>query len=192
LESLLARGLVVDDRAGGYALWPALREMVAAELSAETREQAHLRAAWLRSAHAEYTAAAYHYWQAGRLAEAIQVWFPHRQEAIARGQAGAALAIFQNISLHQVGAAEREALALLRAELKQLQGDLAGGSADLAGQPWSTPGEISAQARLQRARLPGRGSDHLRRRYGPDRPAAQPDGEISRPAQPGTHPSTAT
>lgn len=148
LESLLARGLVVVDGAGGYALWPALREIVAAELSAESREQAHLRAAWLRSAHAEYTAAAYHYWQAGRPAEAIQVWFPQRQQAIARGQAGAALAMFQNVSLNQVGAAEREALALLRAELKQLQGDLTGGAADLASLPWTKPAEISAQARL--------------------------------------------
>lgn len=148
LESLLARGLIVVDGTGGYALWPALREMVGAELSAESREQAHLRAAWLRSAHAEYTAAAYHYWQAGRPAEAIQVWFPQRQQAIARGQAGAALTIFQNISLNQVGSAEREALALLRAELKQLQGDLAGGAADLAAVPWTTPSEISSRARL--------------------------------------------
>ena len=148
LDSLTARGLALEVAGGGVVLWPAVQEMVEAELSAEMREQAHLLAARLRSAHAEYTAAAYHYWRAGYAREAIQVWFPHRRQEIARGQAGAALAVFQNISLNQVGQTEREALALLRAELKQLTGDLAGGSADLDSVAWTTPSELSAQARL--------------------------------------------
>ena len=98
-------------------------------LSAENRELYHLQAAAIRAARGEYTATSYHYWQAG-FDKAVQFWFPHRHQEIERGQAGSALAIFE--IFRSIGCRKSaEALSLMRAELKQLAGDLAGGLSDL-------------------------------------------------------------
>lgn len=148
LEQLAARGLVIYDESGGVAVWPALREMLLAGLSAEARQAAHQMAALIRLAHAEYTAAAYHLVQAGDYHLAVQLWFPRRQQEIGRGQAGPALSLFQNISRTTLGRREQEALALIRAELKQLTGDLAGGAAELEAIAWPAASELTIQARL--------------------------------------------
>lgn len=147
-KSLLARQLIQQDRRGGLMMWPALRELIYSGLSAEAREQLHLQAATIRATHGEYTAAAYHYWQAGRPKETVQLWYPHRQQEIERGQAGAALAIFQYISLNQLPKKEREALAILRAELRLLIGDIEGGQKEIAQIEWPLAREITIQARL--------------------------------------------
>ncbi len=147
-QSLLARQLIQQDGRGGLTMWPALRELIYRELSAEDREQLHLQAAMIRAAHGEYTAAAYHYRQAGRFKAAVQLWYPHRQQEIERGQASAALAVFQEISSNQLPKQEREALAIIRAELKLLIGDVQGGQKELANIQWPLAHEIAVQAKL--------------------------------------------
>ncbi len=148
LPQLAARGLVSYAEPGGVTVWPAMRETLLAGLSAEARQAAHQMAALIRLAHAEYTAAAYHCLQAGDPRLAVQLWFPHRQQEIARGQAAPALAIFQAISRTALGRREQEALALIRADLHQLKGDLAGGAAELDAIVWPTGSEMAIQARL--------------------------------------------
>ena len=147
LDGLIKRHLVQQDEQGGVALLPAIRELVYGDLSAELREQQHLAAAPIRAMRAEYTSAAYHYWQGGEHRLAIQAWYPYRKQEIQRGQANAALTIFQEISLRrQHDKKERQALALLRAELYQLTGEAEKGKADLQAVNWSPDSQTSIQA----------------------------------------------
>ena len=151
LKSLLRRHIVQRDDSGGIMLLPSLRDFIYDDrrwLSADLRENCHLWAAKVRFTRGEYTAAAYHYVQAGEHEKAVQVWFPHRQEEIERGQATAALALFSQIPLRRLPKAEQEAAALLRAELHELVGDAEKGLADLDTVAWLTDSEIVANAIL--------------------------------------------
>lgn len=147
LDGLIKRHLVQQDEQGGVALLPAIRELVYGDLSAELREQQHLAAAPIRAMRGEYTSAAYHYWQGGEDGLAIQAWYPYREQEIQRGQADAALTIFQEISLRrQHDKKERQALALLRAELYKLTGEAEKGKADLQAVNWSPDSDATIQA----------------------------------------------
>lgn len=145
VQWLIEQRLLVTDRQGGIALLPALRDIIYAELSVELRQQLHLAAAEIRLELAEYTAAAYHYWQGGDETKAIRVWYPQRQREIERGQTDAALLIFAGISRQSVGNAERKALDLVRAELRQLRGELVQGLAELEAIDWRDQSEVQAR-----------------------------------------------
>ncbi len=146
-DSLRQRGLLLTDEQGGVTLWPALRDLIYAELPVELREQLHAQAAVVRAGRGEYTAAAHHLCQAGAVKQAIQLWFPQRQQEIQRGQAAAALAVFQEVSLRRLAKKEQQALALLRAELYQLGGESARGLADLEAVDWPAAAAVTIQAR---------------------------------------------
>lgn len=147
LQHLLQRRLVQQDAAGGVTMWPALRDIILSQLSAETCEHLHLIAAAIRAQRGEYTAAAFHFYQAGHEKEAVQFWFPQRNLEIERGQVSAALAVFQDISINRLPRKTAEALAILRAELKQLEGDLASGLSDLRVVPFDDNTEMTLRAR---------------------------------------------
>ncbi len=98
LAQLISRRLVQSDEQGGVTLLPALGEVVYAELPVETQEELHGQAAQIRAERGEYTAAAYHLYAAGQPDAAVELWYPQRAQEINRGQAGAALAIFSQIS----------------------------------------------------------------------------------------------
>src|SRR5436189_103288 len=89
-----------------------------------SRWRRHWRHYRLRLAHGEFTAAAHHFCQAHRFAEAIQLWYPRRNHEIQRGEAEAALVIFREIGRRGLGKPERQALALILAELYKLAGEL--------------------------------------------------------------------
>ncbi len=151
LNSLRKRHIVQRDDGGGIMLLPSLRDFIYSDrrwLSADLREKCHLWAANVRATRGEYTPAAYHYMQAGEHEKAIQVWFPHREEEIARGQAATALALFTQIPLRRLPKAEQEAAALLRAQLYELVGDAEKGLADLETIEWVTDSELAANAIL--------------------------------------------
>ncbi len=139
--------LIQWDNQGSIALIPSWQELVYSDLPPELREQRHMDAAAIRLVRGEYTAAAYHYYQAGKYREAIRSWFPHSKQEIARGQTDAALAIFQQISLNRLNKKDSKALAIIRAELKQLTGDLHGGLEDIESQDWSLDSELTVRAR---------------------------------------------
>lgn len=151
LNNLLKRNIIQKDGSGGIILLPSLRDFIYGDrrwLSADLRDRCHLWAANVRATRGEYTAAAHHYVQAGEDEKAVQVWFPHRQEEIERGQTAAALTLFNQISLRRLPQAEQEAAALLRAELQKLVGHAEEGLADLEAVEWVTDSELAANAIL--------------------------------------------
>jgi tetratricopeptide (TPR) repeat protein len=151
MDSLTARHILQRDGQGAVLLIPLIHDLIYEDrqrLPAEEREQAHLRAANIRAERSEYTAAAYHFVQGGEMATAVQVWFPHRQKEIKRGQASAALAIFAQFSQRRLPDAEAQALALLRAELYQLTGETEQGLTELRTVNWQEDGETAVQAHL--------------------------------------------
>ncbi|WP_420643619.1 hypothetical protein [Candidatus Leptofilum sp.] len=151
LRMLGQRQLVQADGLGGVVLLPVIRDLVLAEwhwLPIEQREQSHLAAATIRAARGEYTAAAYHFVQAGEENTAVQIWYPHRQKEIQRGQANAALMLFEQLSPKRLDGNEREALALLLADLYRFTGQPEEGLAVLKAATWQHGSETAAHAQL--------------------------------------------
>lgn len=153
VERLLALHLVERDGRGGLALIPGLRETLYAELPTELRQELHLAAALVRAQLAEYTAAAYHYWQADQPAQAIALWYPNRKVAIACGEAEAALAIFTNISARHLALPEQKALDLIRSELRLLAGEIRQSFAEMETIRWWDRSAATARAHAIQGRL---------------------------------------
>jgi hypothetical protein len=120
VEALARLRLIERDGEGGVTLLPALAPIVHADLVPELRGTLHSEAAVVRLERGEYTAAAYHFAQSNQEGQAVQVWFPQRQHAIAHGEADAARPIFDGIARQQLDPPERKAIDIIRAELHQL------------------------------------------------------------------------
>ncbi len=151
MDNLAAQHILQRDGQGAISLLPILRDLVYENhqrLPAEEREQAHLAAANIRAERGEYTAAAYHFFHGSEPAAAVQVWYPHRQQEIRRGQAAAALAIFEQLSQRRLPEAEAQALALIKAELYQLVGQTEQGLAELTAVDWRKDSETAVHAHL--------------------------------------------
>jgi len=153
LAQLVERRLCVQDEQGGITILPALREVIYHDLAVEQREHYHLLAAELRTERGEYTAAAYHLAQADQPAAAVTLWYAHRQAEINRGQASAALAIFEGISLRRLTGNVEKTLRLLRAELYQLVGAPERVVATLGDLTWTDPnvGQVDVALLLGKA-----------------------------------------
>lgn len=150
LDRLTQRHLIQTDGRGAITILPALRDLIAQDhrhFPVELREQGHLLAAEIRAARGDFTAAAVHYAQAHAEKEAVQQWFPYRQQEIQRGQGQTALALFQQISGRGLSKKEKQALALIRAELYQLAGEPQSGLDSITAVRWPREGEITIQAR---------------------------------------------
>ncbi len=151
IDSLAAQHILQRDGSGAFSLLPVIRDLVYEDhqrLLAEAREQAHLAAAVIRAERGEYTAAAYHFFHGGEIVAAVQVWHPYRQQEIKRGQAAAALALFEQISPRRLPETEAQALALIKAELYQLVGQTEQGLAELTAVDWQGDSETAVQAYL--------------------------------------------
>ncbi len=131
IEQLIDYRLIQEDGNGGISVLPALREVIHSQLTAEQREEHHEGAALIRAARGEYTAAAYHYQQAGQWSAAIAIWEPNYEQEVRRGQAAAALAIFTQISSHRLSESDAQTLRLLRGRLYQLGGESAQALAEI-------------------------------------------------------------
>jgi tetratricopeptide (TPR) repeat protein len=156
LKRLTGQNMVQRDGYGGVALLPIIRDLLVDDrqrFPAELYDQCHLEAAGIRAVRGEYTAAAWHYSQAGEAALAIQVWFPHREQEMRRGQAAGALAIFQQMSLRRLADTEKQGLALLRAELYELTAEADKGLAELKAIKWPTDSMVTADALLLRGQF---------------------------------------
>lgn len=148
LAQLIGRRLVRPDEQGGIALLPVLRQVIYEELPVETREQHHLQAAAIRAERGEYTAAAYHLAHADQMEAAVALWYANRTTEINRGQARAALAIFEQISARRLGAKRQKELQLLRGELYQLFGEPAKVVETLSTVTWPPAEATSVDAAL--------------------------------------------
>lgn len=148
LAQLVQRRLVQQDEQGGVTLLPALRQVIYNELPVEGREQYHLQAAAIRAERGEYTAAAYHLHQGDQPEAAVTLWYANRTSEINRGQASAALGIFEQISLRRLPETSQKTLRLLRSELYQLLGEPQKVVATLKDVAWSAQEERSVDAAL--------------------------------------------
>ena len=153
VQRLRDRALVQIDGTGSLTLLPAFRDLLLADwqrFPLAQREEYHLLAADMRAARGEVTAVAYHLIQADEAALAIQLWYPQRQLEIRRGFASTALALFQQVSERHLPQEEQQALALIRAELLQLTGQVDKGLQQIEAVRWSQQSELSVQAELLR------------------------------------------
>lgn len=153
LESLARLRLLARDHEGGVAPLPALGRIVYDDLSPELREQLHGEAAIARLERGEYTAAAYHFAQSNQESRAVQIWFPQRQQAIARGEADAARQLFIAISRQRLADPERKALDMIRAELYKLSGQHEEGLYELEQSDWRDESEAGAKLWMLRGEL---------------------------------------
>jgi tetratricopeptide (TPR) repeat protein len=153
VDALAHLRLIERDGEGGVTLLPALAPIVHADLVPELRETLHGEAAIVRLERGEYTAAAYHFARSSQEVQAVQVWFPQRQHAIAHGEADAARPIFNGIARQQLDPPERKALDIIRAELHQLAGQHAEGLHELEQSDWSDESEASARLWMLRGEL---------------------------------------
>lgn len=149
-EQLLQRH-VVQVAADEVGVQPYFRGLIYAALPPEQREAAHAQAARLRAMRGDYTAAAYHYQQAGDPVAAIEVWFPHRDLEIRRGQGGAALALFGQISAARVPAPHNRRLRLIQNQLDLLEGNAERVVTSMARLKWDLEDEYAAEAHRQAA-----------------------------------------
>ncbi|MBN1934091.1 MAG: tetratricopeptide repeat protein [Anaerolineae bacterium] len=147
LNRLVERRLVQWDGHGGVMLLPAFRKVIYARLPAEDKEALHLEAATIRAERGEYTAAVYHFLLGGQPGVAIHVWYPHRTQEINQGQAGAALALFDQVSHNQLNADDARTLVLLRGELRVLAGRYDEIREDLRSISWPASHVATARAR---------------------------------------------
>jgi tetratricopeptide (TPR) repeat protein len=137
LSDLSERGLVQMDLFGGVSLLSVWADLILEELPAETKAALHIRAAGVRAERGEYTEASYHYWQAGYPEQAVQLWYGNMEYAISSGQAASAGVIFNAILANRLPRAEQRALALIRARLAGLRGEIEKGLLHLNEVQWS-------------------------------------------------------
>jgi hypothetical protein len=153
LDGLLRLRLLEHDGAGGIAVLPSLAAIIQEELSPELREKLHGEAAMVRLERGEYTAAAFHFARSGQEQLAVQAWFPQRRQAIARGEADAALSVFGAISRQRLDRQEQKALDIIRSELRQLVGQQEEALRDLEQADWSDLSEGSARLWMLRGEM---------------------------------------
>ena len=149
-QELLQRH-VVQATANDVAVLPFFRGLIYEAMPPEQREAAHAQAAELRALRGDYTAAAYHYWQAGDPQAAVEVWFPHRELEIRRGLGGAALAVFSQISAGRLPAPHAEHLRLIQNQLDLLEGNAERVAVGMARLKWDLDDEYAAEAYRQAA-----------------------------------------
>lgn len=146
LNSLVQRQVLTRDAHDAVTPLPFVKALVYKELRPEQRELLHQQAARLRALRAAYTAAAYHFWQAGSWEEAVAVWYPHRTLEIRRGHSRAALEIFGNLSTTRLQSDSRKRLKLIQNELYLLAGQTERVVQGMATYTWEMDDTLSATA----------------------------------------------
>lgn len=153
LDTLAQLRLVERDGAGGVALLPALAPAIREQIPPEQLAGLHRAAAMARLERGEYTAAAYHFVQGGDEPRAVQAWFPHREHALARGEADTARHIFPAVDRERLGRPERKALDLICAELRRYAGQTEEGLRELEHADWGDESEASARLWMLRGEM---------------------------------------
>ena len=140
LERLKARKLLQQDGFGGVSLIQFWRDQLyndRRKLPVETRDRYHMAAASALSDMGDYTGAFHHLVKAGEYGTAIQLWFPHRHTEVLRGYAQTARAIIDQIPTRHLSKEESNALALSKAELAKLAGNLTDGLEIIQKEDWN-------------------------------------------------------
>ena len=149
IDHLSVHGLIEHDRAGGLLLAPTVADLVYGNLARELRDRYHSEAATLRAQRGEYTAAAFHFYRAGKAGAAVDVWYQHADLEMARGQAAAARAVFDDVSMTSLDPQQRAQLLSIRNRLALLLGDARRVLADAATGAKLEDSELSAEIAFQ-------------------------------------------
>lgn len=139
LKHLVQKHLVLPDRIGGVALHQAYRSMIYALLTPEDRQQLHLIAANIRAQRATYTAAAYHWIQAGQPEIAIAQWSMYGDQEVSQGQSHNAYQLFRDLEAKPLPDNARAQQRLICANLARLQGNTQQALQDIRSVFNSTP-----------------------------------------------------
>lgn len=140
IDQLIRWHLVQEDEQCTLRLLPAIRSAIAETLlAAEEKELLHLEAATIRSQYGQFSAAAWHFVNAGDNQSALQLLHQHKDEEIDQGQAETMLTILKSISQRTLKREEQEKLVLLRAELQKLLGNYDAARVTLQSTYWSIP-----------------------------------------------------
>lgn len=154
LGGLVELGLVDAVTADSVELHPAVKSWLYQQLPLDRRAELHLMAATVYAEYSRFTAAAYHYIQAGRPDLALWTWYNHRASEIDQGQSAAALELFAPLMQAQfANEADQRMLALLLAELCGPAGRTQEGLAALASASWPAAAPSTVQARKLHAEL---------------------------------------
>ena len=146
LADLVNRGLIKIDLAEGVALLPFFRELIYGALPPERLKHMHVGAANLRAGLGDYTAAAFHFVQAGDPDTAVEVWFAHQNQEVLAGQAAAAGEIFQPLAPDQLEEANRTRLRVIQNRLALLAGEADRVLEGMEGFTWEVDDETTAEA----------------------------------------------
>ncbi len=148
LDRLLHADLAQVDGRGGVSVASQVRDFVRARITPDALPALHLHAAAVREARGEYTAAAYHYVQAGQPALAVWLWFNHRDAEMNKGHGPAAYETFRVVRQSDLPDSEdRRVLALIRSELAVRLGDADEAEAELSALTWPARDVLTPLAR---------------------------------------------
>ena len=128
------------------ALLPFFRELIYGALPPERLKHIHGGAANLRAGLGDYTAAAFHFVQAGDPDTAVEVWFAHQNQEVLAGQAAAAGEIFQPLAPDQLEEANRTRLRVIQNRLALLAGEADRVLEGMEGFTWEVDDETTAEA----------------------------------------------
>jgi len=149
LRQLIDHHLLLLDARGGISMLPAYRQVLYARLGQDNREKFHLFAAQVRAELGEITSAAYHLVHGADPETAIRLWFAHKDQETAQGQAGAAQKMFDEISPKQLPTESvRELLALTLTGLYKHLGQYERARTTLRSVEWRMPQLWSSSKRL--------------------------------------------
>jgi tetratricopeptide (TPR) repeat protein len=148
LHRLQARELVLPGPQDTLSIASQVQAFVLPHIPADVRPLMHARAAELRESLGEYTAAAFHWVQAGQPAQAIWLWWNHRELERGRGHLPAARDLFREIKQSDLpNEDDRRALALLRAEQALHTGSADEAEAELNAFRWPGSHPLTPPAR---------------------------------------------
>jgi tetratricopeptide (TPR) repeat protein len=154
LDKLVQLNLVERDAAGQVGMPMALRDGLYRRLPPDLRAALHVSAAQACVDLGAFTLAARHFALGQQHGMAIWTWQAHADDEIRHGQAQTALAIFEPLRYAPLDSnTDRQALALILAQLNSLNGKLDTGLSALDAVSWP-PGRLSStRANALRGRL---------------------------------------
>ena len=151
LDHLVVRELVLRQPHDTLSIASQVQPFVQHRISADVRPSLHARAANLHESLGEYTPAAFHLVRAGQPAQAIWLWWNHRELERGRGNMPAAREIFREIRQTDLpndnNDDDRRALALLRAEQALRVGLADEAEAEVGAFTWPSPHALTPSAR---------------------------------------------
>jgi len=151
MDSLLNRGLLVENGQGGIAISPYVLRFVSSKVPADLQPELHATAGHAFEERGEHTLAALHYIEARVPELAVRLWATHRATELSRGQAGTALALLRNIPSERLTQDDdRRMHVLILADLLTANGESSEATRQLNSVSWPVVHPLTPLSRLRR------------------------------------------